>query len=79
MFNTLLSYPSLVLSEKLEDGKFAFKFSWLQLQKRQKCCTVLKLQKKPPKACAAKLSAATIVKACVRYFLKAHYTSDLMT
>ena len=26
MFNTLLSYPSLVLSAKIEDGKFASKF-----------------------------------------------------
>ena len=40
MFNTLFSYPSLVLSEKLKGGKFAFKFSLLQLQKRQKRCTV---------------------------------------
>ena len=46
MFNTLLSYTSLVLSAKREDGKFAFKFSWHQLQKQQKRCTLLKLQKK---------------------------------
>ena len=75
MFNTLLSYPSLFLSAKLEYGKFAFKFSWLQLQKRQKRCIVLKLQKKTPKAWVAKLSATTtslmdtIIKIYVKTFI----------
>ena len=36
MFNTLLSYPSLGLSAKLEDGKFGLKFSCMQLQKTTK-------------------------------------------
>ena len=67
----LFSYPILVLKTKLLIAKFSRNSFLRQLQNLQNLWTVEKLQKSPPSACAARLSATTIQSDLTGWLLEA--------